>query len=77
MKTWQWPFLIAVVASVAHPSRAGTEIKPIEPTMLAPLVAAATVPPVAQRLPTTLMIADMSPKWRSTGHHLLAESDVF
>ena len=69
MKTWQWPFLIAVVASIAQPSRAGTAIKPIEPTMLAPLVAAGTLPPVAQRLPVTPMIADMSPKWRSTGRH--------
>ncbi len=69
MKTLQWPFLIAVVASLVQPSRADTAIIPIEPTMLGPLVAAGKLPPVAQRQPATPMIADMSPKWRLMGRH--------
>ncbi len=62
MNAWQWAFPIAVAASLAQPLRADNEIKPIETTMLAPLVAAGKLPPVAERLPASPMIADMSPK---------------
>ncbi len=69
MKAWQWPFLIAVAASIADPSLAANGIKLVEPPMLASLVAAGTLPPVARRMPATPMVADMSPKWRSPGRH--------
>jgi len=69
MKTWRLPFLIAAAAALAGPARAGTAITPIEPPMLAPLVAAGELPPVIRRLPATPMVADMSPEWRVLGRH--------
>ncbi len=69
MITWRLPLLIAAAACVAAPLRAEAPIKPIEPSALAALVAAGKLPPVAQRLPMTPMIADMSPKWRKPGRH--------
>jgi peptide/nickel transport system substrate-binding protein len=69
MNAWRWAFRIAVAASLVQPLLADTAIKPIETTMLAPLVAAGELPPVAERLPASPMIADMSPKWRTPGRH--------
>ena len=47
MKSWQWRFAAATVASLLAPPLFAATIKPIEPAMLAPLVAAGTLPPVA------------------------------
>ena len=69
MKTWQWPLVIALAVGVLAPPLGAAAIKRIGPPMLAPLVAAGKLPPLAQRLPATPMVADMSPKWRQPGRH--------
>ncbi len=69
MRTWQWRFAVAAAASILASSLGAATIKPIEPPMLAPLVAAGKLPPVAQRLPVSPMVADMSPKWRQPGRY--------
>jgi peptide/nickel transport system substrate-binding protein len=69
MKTWKWACTAALVAGFAPSSWADTVIKPIEPKMLAPLVSAGKLPPVAERLPLKPMVADMAPKWRDMGQH--------
>ena len=69
MKIRIWLSLFTAAASFTPASLVANSITPIEPAMLAPLVAAGTLPPVFQRLPVSPMIADMSPKWRSPGRH--------
>ena len=69
MKIRIWLSLFAAAASFTPASLAANSITPIEPPMLAPLVAAGKLLPVAQRLPVIPMVADMTPKWRMPGRH--------
>ena len=69
MDSWQLPILIAVALSFSPALAADTQTAPIESPLLTPLVAAGILPPVSQRLPAIPMVADMGPKWRSSGRH--------